>query len=155
YRVRTTLRSLGREAEVRQWIGSQVEAGERLSFHAADLLQDAGWREAVPGCDFVLDAASPFPPGPPKDPPELTGPARHGAPRVLRFANECGVKRVVLTSSIVSIRNPRRVTTRNFTEEHWSDPDAPGLSPYGQSKTIAELAAWEFARNHPRTELAV
>ena len=53
------------------------------------------------------------------------------------------------------IRNPKRVTTRNFTEEHFSDPDAKGLSAYGQSKTIAELAAWEFAKKNPKTELSV
>ncbi len=155
YRVRTTVRDLKREAEVRSWIATQVDAGDRLSFHAADLGKDDGWREAMQGCDFVQHVASPFPIAQPKDPQELIVPAREGALRALRFANECGVKRVVMTSSIVAIRNPKRVTTRNFTEEHWSDPDSPKLSAYGQSKTIAELAAWEFARQHPKTELTV
>lgn len=155
YRVRTTLRDLKREAEVRKWLQPQADAGDRLAFHAADLTSDDGWREAIDGCGFVLHAASPFPAAQPADPQELIVPAREGALRVLRLANECGVKRVVMTSSIVAIRNPRRVTTRNFTETNWSDPDAPGLSPYGQSKTIAELAAWEFAKNNPKTELAV
>ena len=155
YRVRTTLRSLKREAEVRNWIATQVDAGDRLAFYAADLTSDEGWRAAIDGCTFVLHVASPFPIAQPQDPQELIVPAREGALRVLRLANECGVKRVVMTSSIVAIRNPKRVTTRNFTEEHWSDPDAAGLSPYGQSKTIAELAAWEFARKNPKTGLAV
>ena len=155
HRVRTTVRDLRREGEVRKSLAPHVDAGERLAFHAADLTSDNGWRAATDGCDFVLHVASPFPIGQPKDPQELIVPAREGALRVLRFANECGVKRVVMTSSIVSIRNPKRETTRNFTEENWSDPDAPGLSAYGQSKTIAELAAWEFAKKNPKTELAV
>jgi dihydroflavonol-4-reductase len=44
WRVRTTVRSLAREAEVRQAIGKLADAGARLSFAAADLGADAGWR---------------------------------------------------------------------------------------------------------------
>ena len=153
--MRTTLRDLKREAEVRKWLAPQVDVGDRLEFCAANLTSDDGWRPAIAGCEFVLHVASPFPAAQPKDPQELIVPARDGALRVLRLANECGVRRVVMTSSIVAIRNPKRVTTRNFTEENWSDPEAPGLSPYGQSKTIAELAAWEFAGKNPKTQLAV
>ena len=155
YRVRTTLRDLTREAEVRRWLAPQVDAGDRLTFHPADLTSDVGWRAAIEGCEFVQHVASPFPLAQPKDPQELIVPAREGALRVLRFANECGVKRVVLTSSIIAIRNSGNVKTRNFTEENWSDPDAPGLSAYGQSKTIAERAAWDFAKKNPSTQLAV
>jgi len=36
-----------------------AEAGERLAFVAADLENDAGWPEAVAGCDYVLHVASP------------------------------------------------------------------------------------------------
>jgi nucleoside-diphosphate-sugar epimerase len=155
YRVRTTVRDPRREGEVRKWLAPQVDAGDRLSFHAADLNSDDGWRAAIDGCECVQHVASPFPIAQPKDPQELIVPAREGALRVLRLANECGVKRVVMTSSIVAIRNSKRVTTRNFTEANFSDPDAPGMSPYGQSKTIAELAAWEFSRKNPKTELTV
>ena len=155
YRVRATLRDLKREGEVRKWLAPQVDAGDRLAFHAADLSSDEGWRAAIDGCEFVQHVASPFPLAQPKDPQELIVPAREGALRALRFANDCGVKRVVLTSSIVAIRNAKSVTTRNFTEEHWSDPDKPGLSAYGQSKTIAERAAWDFAKKNPKTQLAV
>ena len=31
-----------------------AEPGARLSFVAADLMRDAGWAEAVAGCDYVL-----------------------------------------------------------------------------------------------------
>src|ERR1700676_527024 len=61
YRVRTTVRSLAREGEVRAMlkVGGAV-SGEALSFAAADLKSDAGWPEAVAGCAFVLHVASPF-----------------------------------------------------------------------------------------------
>lgn len=62
YRVRTTVRSLTREADVRTMLrAGGAEPGEALSFAAADLTSDAGWPEAVAGCAFVLHIASPFP----------------------------------------------------------------------------------------------
>ena len=66
--VRTTVRNLAREPQVREALAPHVDAGERLSFLAADLGTDDGWAEAVNGCDYVLHVASPFPPAQPKDP---------------------------------------------------------------------------------------
>src|SRR5512142_3268948 len=100
YRVRTTVRSLKREADVRAMLKTGgAEPGEALSFFATDLNADAGWREAVTGCDYALHVASPFPLEAPKHEDELIIPAREGALRVLRAARDAGVKRVVLTSS--------------------------------------------------------
>ncbi len=97
YRVRTTVRSLKREADVRAMLKvGGAEPGDCLSFVAADLASDAGWPEAVAGCDFVLHVASPLPPIVPKDENEIIIPAREGTLRVLRAASDAGVKRVVL-----------------------------------------------------------
>src|SRR5262245_37742393 len=64
YRVRTTVRSLAREDEVRTYLKvGGVDAGPRLSFVAADLGADAGWAEAVADCAFVMHGASPTPSG--------------------------------------------------------------------------------------------
>ena len=41
---------------------------------------------------------------------------------------------------------------RPLTEEDWTDPDLPNLSPYVRSKTIAEQAAWEFAQEAGQAE---
>src|SRR6478672_10419500 len=105
HRVRTTVRDLGREAEVRAAIAPEVDPGESLTFFAADLLGDEGWDRAVEGCDHVLHVASPFPPAQPKDPDELIVPARDGTLRVLRAALEGGVERIVITSSVAAVRN--------------------------------------------------
>src|SRR5260221_1641373 len=103
YRVRTTVRSLAREGDVRAMleVGGAVP-GEALSFAAADLTSDAGWPAAVAGCAFVLHVASPFAAGAPKHEDELTVPARDGALRVLRAARDAGVKPVVVTSSVAA-----------------------------------------------------
>ena len=62
YDVRTTVRSLTREPQVRAAVGSQVDPGDRLTVLAAELTSDDGWAEAVADCDYVLHVASPFPP---------------------------------------------------------------------------------------------
>src|SRR5690348_15928336 len=83
--VRTTVRDLAREQDVRDAVGAAgVDAGSRLTVLAADLTSDAGWADATAGCRYVLHVASPFPPTQPKDPDELIVPARDGALRVLR-----------------------------------------------------------------------
>src|SRR5213082_2422696 len=71
YSVRTTVRDLAREADVREVVATQVEADDRLQVVAADLGADAGWADAAAGCDYVLHVASPFPPAQPKDPDDL------------------------------------------------------------------------------------
>ena len=95
YRVRTTVRELSREPEIRAMLAPEVNVGDRLSVRAADLTSDAGWDEAIEGCDYVLHVASPFPPQQPNDPDELIVPAREGTLRVLRAGLKCGVKRIV------------------------------------------------------------
>src|ERR1700742_4730437 len=143
--VRTTVRNLSREAEVRTTLkAGGAEPGERLSFFAADLEKDAGGAEAVNGCDYVLHVASPFPPADPKHEDELIVPARDGALRVLRAAREAGVKRVVMTSSFAAVGYGKKPQGRPFNETDWTDLKTPGLSAYVKSKTIAERAAWDF-----------
>jgi nucleoside-diphosphate-sugar epimerase len=144
--VRTTVRNLDRESEVRSWLKEGgANPGDRLSFVAADLQSDAGWMRAVTGCETVLHVASPLPPGAPKHEDELIVPARDGALRVLRAARDAGVKRVVMTSSFAAIGygHPPRQTP--YDETVWTDPRNK-ISSYAKSKTLAERAAWNFIR---------
>jgi nucleoside-diphosphate-sugar epimerase len=145
HRVRTTIRSLKREADVRAMLkqgGS--EPGDRLSFFTADLGNDAGWAEAAAGCDYVLHVASPFPANVPKHDDELIIPAREGALRVLRAARDAGVKRVVLTSSFAAIGYGHAPQQAPFNETDWTDPTGGDMTAYVKSKTLAERAAWDF-----------
>jgi len=146
YRARTTVRDLSREGEVRAAVGAEADIGDRLSFFEADLSGDAGWNEAVGGCDYVLHVASPFPPEAPEDPQELIGPAREGTLRVLRAALRAGVDRVVVTSSSASAASPSEPPPNPITEEHWTDIENLPARAYVQSKVIAERAAWEHMR---------
>ncbi|MFD7881893.1 SDR family oxidoreductase [Streptomyces bauhiniae] len=147
HRVRTTVRSLGREQQVRDDLKAMgAEAGERLSFVEADLTADAGWAQAVAGCRYVLHTASPFPAGTPENEDDLIIPAREGTLRVLRAARGAGVERTVVTSSFAAVGYGRPASERAFTEEDWTDLDAE-LPAYIKSKTLAERAAWDFAEH--------
>lgn len=145
HQVRTTVRNLKRETDVRAMLkNGGTDAGSRLSFFAADLEKDAGWAEAVAGCDYVLHVASPFPAGIPRHEDELIIPAREGALRVLRASRDAGVKRVVLTSSFAAIGYGHAPQEAPFTEADWTDATDKELSAYAKSKTLAERAAWDF-----------
>lgn len=160
YRVRTTVRSLDRDHGVRAMLargGAKLrdEPGGALEFRVADLMNDAGWADAVADCTYVLHVASPFPGTDPKDENDLIRPAREGALRVLKAARDAGVKRVVLTSSFAAVGYGTKELTRPYTEEDWTDPTGK-VSAYVKSKTLAERAAWDFIeREGGGMELAV
>jgi nucleoside-diphosphate-sugar epimerase len=157
HQVRTTVRNLKREVDVRAMLkAGGAEPGDRLSFVAADLESDAGWPQAVSGCEYVLHVASPFPAGIPKHEDELIVPAREGSLRVLRAARDASVRRVVLTSSFAAIGYGQKPQTAPFNETNWTNPDADDVRPYVKSKTLAERAAWDFiAREGGALELSV
>ena len=157
HRVRTTVRSLNREGDVRAMLKEGgAEPGDRLSFIAADLEKDAGWPEAVAGCEYVLHVASPFPQTVPEHEDELIVPAREGALRVLSASRDAGVKRVVLTSSFAAIGYGQKPQAAPFSETNWTDPNGNDVLPYVKSKTLAERAAWDFVAKEGRgLELSV
>jgi nucleoside-diphosphate-sugar epimerase len=156
HRVRTTVRHLQREPDVRAMLREGgADAGNRVSFVAADLEADAGWADAAAGCEFVLHVASPIPPHAPKHEDELIIPARDGTLRVLRAARDAGVTRVVLTSTFGAIGYGHPLQTAPFDETTWTDVEGD-VPPYQKSKTLAERAAWDFvARDGGALELAV
>lgn len=157
HEVRTTVRDLSREPEVRATLGAAgADPGDRLTFFSADLEKDGGWAEAVAGCEYVHHVASPFPQAQPKDENELIRPAREGTLRVLGAACDSGVKRVVVTSSFAAIGYGHGQRDTPYTEADWTDPEGPAVQPYMKSKTLAERAAWDFiAREGNGMELAV
>jgi nucleoside-diphosphate-sugar epimerase len=155
YKVRGTVRSSSKEAEVRETIAKYVQANDRLEILPADLEQDAGWDEAMKGIEYVLHIASPFPLFEPKHEDELIIPAVQGTLRVLRAANKAKIKRVVQVSSNAAISSGHEGENKTFTEEDWTNLDKVGAYP--KSKTLAERAAWDFihgSENTSKMELA-
>src|SRR6187402_354885 len=122
YRVRATLRTPDRQAEVLAMLREGgVEPGDRLTFVKADLSADQHWDGAVKNCTYVLHVASPTPKLNFKHEDEMIIPAREGVLRVLRAARDAGVKRVVLTSAIGAVVYGHPNQTAPYDETWWTE----------------------------------
>lgn len=148
YAVRGSVRSV-ETADVAHLHAIADRTGGSLEFVEASLDADAGWAEAVEGCDYVWHVASPNPAELPKDEEELIRPAVDGTLRVLQAAAASGsVRRVVLTSSSDAVTQGHdQAESYVFTEADWSDLDRS--APYAKSKVLAEQAAWQFVEDKP------
>ena len=94
-----------------------------------------------------MHVASPFAIASPKNEDEMIRPAVEGTLRALRAAKAAGVKRVVLTSSLVAMMGVMKTGT--VGPDDWTDVNAANTSTYIKSKTLAERAAWEFIDAQP------
>ncbi|OOM77327.1 aldehyde reductase [Clostridium sp. BL-8] len=146
YRVRTTLRTISRQDEVKSMLAQGgVTDFENLEFIKADLTSDRNWMEAATGATYVIHVASPTPATRPDDGDEMVKMAVDGTLRVMKAAKAAGVKRVVLTSASGAIISGHKSHPEIFTEEDWTDLSGD-IDAYQRSKTMAEHAAWEFAK---------
>lgn len=169
YRVRTTVRTLSRAADIKSSLreadGITESQISSLQVVQADLLIDDGWAEAVKDATYVIHVASPFPAALPKHEDDLIIPAREGTLRVLRAARDSGcVTRIVMTSSFAAVGygHPKERSQSDvpYTEKDWSNLESGNVPPYNKSKTLAERAAWDFmkkleSQGNSKLELAV
>ena len=102
YEVVGTVRSRSK-ADTTKSALAKVASIDRLTFVEADLLADPGWEQAMKGCTYVLHVASPFLLAEPTDENELITPAVEGTRRVITAAQKAGIKRLVLTLSLIHI----------------------------------------------------
>ncbi|MZR31236.1 NAD-dependent epimerase/dehydratase family protein [Sneathiella litorea] len=146
YAVRGTVRDTGRIEGLLRSLSEYCDVTD-LSFVRAELGDDSGWAEALAGADYLMHMASPLPAEAPRDENDLIIPARDGALRAIRAAVDAGVRRIVFTSSIAAISGGQDKSSV-LDESHWSDTNKD-IGAYPKSKTIAELAAWEFINSLP------
>ncbi|KMT14531.1 hypothetical protein BVRB_4g073010 [Beta vulgaris subsp. vulgaris] len=152
YIVKATVRDLNDPKKV-EHLRCLDGATERLHLLHANLLEEGSFDAAVEGCAGVFHTASPFYHDV-KDPQaELLDPAVKGTLNVLNScAKFSSIKRVVLTSSITAVvRNGKSLNLEVLVDESWfSDPDFCRNSKmwYVLSKTLAEEAAWKFAKEN-------
>ncbi len=148
YKVRTTIRNSKSIDKIKETLKSNgITSFDQLSFIEAELTADANWAEAMKDCQYVLSVASPVFFDKPKNEEEAIRPAIEGNLRILKFAKQSGVKRVVMTSNFGAVGFTQRDKSRETTEEDWTNTNANGLSLYEKSKTLAEKAAWDFIKN--------
>ncbi|XP_054799920.1 phenylacetaldehyde reductase-like [Prosopis cineraria] len=130
-------------------------AKERLKVTKANLLEEGSFDSAVEGCDGVFHTASLVALGVRDPQTEIIDPAIKGTLKVLESCKKSPtVKRVILTSSMAAVLcNGRPLNPDVIVDETWfSDPDI--CKEYGEwtgyvlSKTLAEEAAWKFAKEN-------
>ncbi|XAR62374.1 Cinnamyl-alcohol dehydrogenase [Bertholletia excelsa] len=126
-------------------------AKERLHLFKANLLEDGSFDPVVDGCECVFHTASPFYYNVEDPQVELIDPAVKGTINVLgSCAKSPTLKRVVLTSSMAAVAySDRPRTPEVVVDETWfSDPEVCKQDKmwYVLSKTLAEDAAWKFAK---------
>ncbi len=146
YAVKGSIRNLSKSQALTETIKKQIDPNGNLEFCELDLLNDNGWEEAVADCDFVMHVASPFFSKVPKDENELIKPAVDGTLRALKAAHKAGIKRVILTSSMVAMLG-EVMGDNNITQKSWTNTNAKYATAYLKSKTLAEKSAWDFVKN--------
>ncbi len=142
--VRATIRDTNRADAAKADIASVAKDIGALEFVNADLLSDEGWHNAMKGVSAVMHIASPVMARRGEDTIRI---AVEGTRRVLNAATQGGIDRVVVTSSGAAARAGLGLAGP-ANEQVWTDLDAPGVSSYARSKTLAEQVAWDFARQH-------
>lgn len=119
----------------------------QLTLVEADLNDEKSIFKAIEGAEYVVHTASPFPLKNPKHENELIIPAVNGTKAVMSACHANKVKRVVITSSVAAIMDSKpeeKPLNNHFTEKNWSNPVGDHIKAYPKSKTLAEMAAWEF-----------
>jgi dihydroflavonol-4-reductase len=141
YRVRGTVR---KSPHNYPFLLALPGAAERLELVPADLLTAGAYDRIVEGCDYVMHTASPYKINVKNPQIDLVDPALNGTETVLESCLKSGcVKRVIFTSSIAAITDEPQ-NTKVFTEKDWNTMSSLDRNPYHYSKTVAELAAWDF-----------
>ncbi|XP_019178637.1 PREDICTED: cinnamoyl-CoA reductase 1 [Ipomoea nil] len=149
YTVHATVKNLKDEKETKH-LEAMEGAESRLRLFQIDLLDYNSLVAAITGATGVFHLASPCTVDEVRDPEkELLDPAIKGTINVLTAAKELGVRRVVLTSSVSAITpSPNWPADVVKNEECWTDIEYCKQKGrwYPLSKTLAEKAAWEFAK---------
>ena len=107
-------------------------------------MRDEGWGKSTHGVTYLMHVASPFVIANPRNENDMLKPAVDGTLRAMRAAQMAGVKRVVLTSSIVAMMGGKMRGT--FGPDDWTPTNTSSVSTYSKSKTLAEQAAWDFMK---------
>jgi nucleoside-diphosphate-sugar epimerase len=148
YTVKGTVRNPEKAKHLLQLPG----ASDRLQLVAADLLQPGAFDSAVEGCEGVFHTASPFFNKNITDPEaQFLDPALKGTLNVLESCAKVRPKRIVVTSSVAAVSyTSKRTPTSVVDESFFSDPEICRKEQrwYALSKTLAEKAAWDFAKEH-------
>lgn len=156
--VHAAVRNPGNQQKVAHLNEIAAKSSGNIKYFKSDLLEKGSYADAMKDCELVYHTASPFAYDV-KDPQkDLIDPAVNGTKNVLETANQTpSVKRVVVTSSCAAIYTDaidcQNTPNGMLTEEIWNTTASLDYQPYSFSKTLAEKAAWELAKQQSQWDL--
>ena len=142
YNVKGTVRDKDNAAKIEPLKKAFGDLFNNLELVNADLTDDASMAAAIQGAHIVVHTASPFALKGEADEEAYTKPAVQGTMSVMKAAASAGVKRVVITSSVVTVVDCGKEKPAHYTPEDWSIE--ANQTMYSKSKTMAEEADWDF-----------
>ncbi|ESQ28370.1 hypothetical protein EUTSA_v10019826mg [Eutrema salsugineum] len=150
YTVRATVRD-PKDQKKTDHLLALDSAKERLKLFKANLLEEGSFDHAIDGCDIVVHTASPVTLTVADPQADMIDPAVKGTLNVLKTCIKVSsVKRVIVTSSMAAVlaRGSRFGPNDLVDETTFSDPSFCEKQKkwYALSKTLAEDAAWKFAK---------
>lgn len=153
YNVRGTVRDTKNEKKLEPIKKAFGDLYAKLELRAADLTDKASILAAAEGVDYIVHTASPFTVQQIKDEEkELIRPAVDGTLAAMEAALQNKVKRIVITSSTVSVVNQKeKDKPKDYTwnETYFSNSEKGAhIDPYSRSKSLAEEAAWKFKEDN-------
>lgn len=157
--VHTTVRNLKNSNKIDHLLQMEKKFPNKLHLFEADLMTNGSFETAAKGCTSVIHCASPFVIGKIKDAyKELIDPAVKGTENVLKTVNNIQtIKRVVLTSSVVSVwgdaSDINSTKNQEFDESYWNESSRISDQPYYVSKVMAEKKAWEVCKKQDRWQM--
>ncbi|KAJ7575097.1 hypothetical protein C8J56DRAFT_1032753 [Mycena floridula] len=149
YRVRAA----ARPSKVEQIRAAYAKYGKDFDVIAISDIATDQFPEALKDVYAVIHVASPI--HQKANTQDMLNTAIEGTLNLLRQAEKAGIQRIIVTSSIATIFNPRN----SFTDKDWNPitrGDAlkqGGLTAYVASKTLAEKAMWDYADSHPNIDV--
>lgn len=151
YRVRGTARGakIALAKEVFASYGNKFEAVSVNDVAVDDI------SEHLRDVDALIHAAAPLPSK--GDQKALLNGALDGSLNIIRQAEKAGIKRIIYTSSIVTVFNP----SGTLTDKDWNPMTEqetltlPPFKAYMGAKTLAEKAVWKFADEHKHVDFTV
>ncbi|MBA4695627.1 MAG: NAD-dependent epimerase/dehydratase family protein [Candidatus Poseidoniales archaeon] len=126
YNVRGTVRSLDKAPDL------------DMEFVEADVLKQEDWPRVLEGASGLFHLATIYATS--GDGQLILDTANQGTQNVLSAAAECGIKRIVYTSSVAAIGSTPKGIVKD--EANWNDNFS---MPYTRAKTESEKMAWKLA----------
>jgi len=158
---RRTVRSVDKAKAVQE---RYLQLGDKFDTAVVEDLVTGDLTEALQGINAVIHVASPFTSKVQDPKKDMLDPSIEGTLNVVRATQKAGIRRIIITSSFVAVFDLAlggAWRDYTYTANDWNPAtydeavkgDKPGMWVYCASKTLAEKAAFDYAKQHPELQI--